>query len=166
MEHITLITTGGTIDKRYGVGLGVRDLYIGKPFALDFLMNMIGVNIKIDHTAQMSRDSLDFTDDDRTWVAQMCKLAQADKILITHGTDTMIQTAGFIHKSGIATRRTIVLTGALQPAIMRNSDAEFNLGLALGACLSLHSGVYIAMNGVYRWDMCIKHPETGMFIPN
>lgn len=160
---VHILTTGGTIDKDYGNGLGVRDMSIGKPFAPDFYRSLVGTGLLFDHPARMHKDSLDFNDSDRKWVVDECRRAKSDKIIITHGTDTMLLTAKAIHDSGLGKSRKIVLTGALRPAVMRNSDAEFNLGLALGVCLGHPAGVWIALNGVHLWDKCYKH-ESGLFV--
>jgi L-asparaginase len=164
-RKVILITTGGTIDKDYGNGLGVRDMDADKPFALNFLRAMAGTGVEIQNPARMGKDSLDFTDADRGWVVGECVRAKHDKIIVTHGTDTMLQTAAAIHKSGLDRKCTIVMTGALRPAVMKDTDAEFNIGLALGACLGFPVGLYIAMNGVHKWQRCWKDAETGKFLP-
>ena len=92
----------------------------------------------------MRKDSLEMTDEDRELIRETCQNSEQDKILITHGTDTMTQTAECL--LGI-TGKTIVLTGAMAPARFKETDAVFNLGLATGAAQALESGVYIAMNG-------------------
>ena len=103
-------------------------------------------NVFVAHrvTQLMRKDSLELTDADRTAIHEAVAASDADKILVTHGTDTMVQTARVL--SDIA-GKTIVLTGAMQPATLRNSDAEFNVGFALAAVQTLPPGVYIAMNG-------------------
>ena len=164
-QKVVLITTGGTIDKDYGNGLGVRDMDSDKPFAYEFLKRWLGTGVDIDNPARMAKDSLDFTDEDRAWVASECRRAESDRIIVTHGTDTMLKTAEAVHKSGIGKKRTIVFTGALRPAVMKDTDAELNLGLALGACLGFSPGVYVAMNGVHVWQRCYKDPTSGMFLP-
>ncbi len=103
-------------------------------------------------------------DTDRAKIAEMCKGVPYDRILITHGTDTMINTARSI--AALQIKKTIVITGAGQPAIMRGSDAQFNAGFALNAALLAPEGVYIAMNArLYQWDKCKKNASTGIFDP-
>lgn len=170
MLDILLLTVGGTIDKVYGSGTGVRDLEIGAPFAPSFLKGLIGPHVRITHKELMRKDSLDMTNEDRDKIFDECSSGRAARIiLITHGTDTMIKTASVLALANegaqYAPPRTIVLTGALQPAVMKESDAQFQLGLALSTCLIAPPEVYIAMNGVYLWNKCRKHCKTGMFHP-
>ena len=103
-------------------------------------------NVFVPHrvTQLMRKDSLELTDADRQAIHDAVAASDADKILVTHGTDTMVDTARVL--ADIACK-TIVLTGAMQPATLRNSDAEFNVGFALAATQTLPPGVYIAMNG-------------------
>ena len=138
---IDIFTTGGTIDKVYFDALS--EYQIGATALPDILSEN---NVFVPHrvTQLMRKDSLELTDADRAAVHDAVAASDADKILVTHGTDTMVQTARVL--SDIA-GKTIVLTGAMQPATLRNSDAEFNVGFALAATQTLPPGVYIAMNG-------------------
>lgn len=169
MAHVHLLTTGGTIDKTYGSGTGVRGLHIGPPVAPDILraqhMSFMGTPLDFAHEELARKDSLDLTDDDRTAIARACDQASATYILITHGTDTMVETVRTISTVCMYRRRTIVLTGALLPACVIGSDATFNLGFALAACLAMPHGVYIAMNGIHVWNKCQKNSKTGIFEP-
>ncbi|MEP3224986.1 MAG: asparaginase domain-containing protein [Parasphingorhabdus sp.] len=138
---IDIFTTGGTIDKVYFDALS--EYKIGATA----LPNMLAENnVHVPHrvTQLMRKDSLELTDSDRAEIFEAIMASEADKILVTHGTDTMVQTA---QKLSAITSKTIVLTGAMQPATLRNSDAEFNVGFALAATQILAHGVYIAMNG-------------------
>lgn len=138
---IDIFTTGGTIDKVYFDALS--EYQIGATG----LPNMLAENnVFVAHrvTQLMRKDSLELTDADRAAIHDAVAASDADKILVTHGTDTMVQTARVL--SDIV-GKTIVLTGAMQPASLRNSDAEFNVGFALAAAQTLPPGVYIAMNG-------------------
>ena len=107
------------------------------------------------------------TDEDRSTIARACNVANTPCIIITHGTDTMIETAKAVSDllgSSVSHRiRRIVLTGAAQPACMRDSDAEFNLGSALATCIDGNVGIRIAMNGIHFWHACRKNPKTGIF---
>ena len=138
---IDIFTTGGTIDKVYFDALS--EYQIGATALPDILSEN---NVFVAHrvTQLMRKDSLELTDADRLEIRAAIIASDADKILVTHGTDTMVQTARVL--SDIA-GKTIVLTGAMQPATLRNSDAEFNVGFALAAVQTLPPGVYIAMNG-------------------
>ena len=138
---IDIFTTGGTIDKVYFDALS--EYQIGATALPDILSEN---NVFVSHrvTQLMRKDSLELTDADRAAIRDAVAASDADKILVTHGTDTMVETARVL--SDIA-GKTIVLTGAMQPATLRNSDAEFNVGFALAATQTLPPGVYIAMNG-------------------
>ena len=138
---IDIFTTGGTIDKVYFDALS--EYQIGATALPDILSEN---NVFVPHrvTQLMRKDSLELNDADRRAIHDAVAASDADKILVTHGTDTMVETARVL--SDIA-GKTIVLTGAMQPASLRNSDAEFNVGFALAAVQTLPPGVYIAMNG-------------------
>jgi len=138
---IDIFTTGGTIDKVYFDALS--EYQIGPTTLPDILAEN---NVYVEHrvTQLMRKDSLELTDADRTAIREAVSASDADKILVTHGTDTMVQTGSVLTD---ITGKTIVLTGSLQPATLRNSDAEFNVGFALAATQTLPHGVYVAMNG-------------------
>jgi L-asparaginase len=138
---IDIFTTGGTIDKVYFDALS--DYHIGPTPLPDILAEN---NVYVAHrvTQLMRKDSLELNDADRIAIHDAVASSDADMVLVTHGTDTMVQTARVL--SDIA-GKTIVLTGAMQPASLRVSDAEFNVGFALAAVQTLSDGVYIAMNG-------------------
>ena len=107
-------------------------------------------------------DSLDMHQSNRLKVLESCRRAAEEQIVITHGTDTMVETAAVLGRAGLD--KTIVMTGAMVPYIFSNSDAVFNLGCALGAVQLLPRGVYISMNGrVFGWDRVRKNRELGVF---
>lgn len=138
---IKIFTTGGTIDKTY---FDIKDEYqVGAPQAAGVLER---ANVVVDYTVTpiMQKDSLDLTDADREKIRVTVANAEENRIVITHGTDTMVKTGRFLQ--GIPDK-TIVLTGSMYPAQYRDSDAVFNLGGALVAAQVLDPGVYIAMNG-------------------
>lgn len=138
---IQVFCVGGTIDKIY---FDAKSKYeVGAP-AIGKMLNQIAVNLDIEVTSLMAKDSLEMTDADRQAIAEAVGACDADKIIITHGTDTMPETARSL--SNIS-NKAIVLTGALAPAIFKDSDAMFNVGGALAAVQALESGVYIVMNG-------------------
>ncbi len=139
--EIKIFTTGGTIDKIYFDANSA--FQIGAPQIGDLLHE---ANVSFDYSVHslLRKDSLEMTDDDRRLIREAVANEVADKILITHGTDTMVDTArGLLGISG----KTVVLTGSMQPARQRVSDAIFNIGFAIGALQQLEPGVYIAING-------------------
>ena len=110
----------------------------------------------------MMKDSLFMTTADRERIASACESAAEQCILITHGTDTLVETAGFL--AARVTTKTIVLTGAMIPYKFGSSDGLFNLGSALAFVQTLSAGVYVAMNGrVFEWNKVTKNRETGFF---
>lgn len=138
---IKIFATGGTIDKTY---FDQKDTYhVGEPQAPGILER---ANVVVDYevVSLMQKDSLDIDDSDREKIKNAIASSEADKIIVTHGTDTMILTAEYL---GEIPNKTIVLTGSMSPAQYRDSDAVFNLGCALAAVQTLAPGVYIAMNG-------------------
>lgn len=157
---IEIFTTGGTIDKVYFDALS--EYKIG-PTALPDMLAENNVHVPHRVTQLMRKDSLELTDADRREVHDAVAKSDADNVLVTHGTDTMVQTARGL--SDIA-GKTIVLTGAMQPATLRNSDAEFNVGFALAAVQTLPHGVYIAMNGeVFDPATTKKDRAAHRFVP-
>ncbi len=141
MLQLQIFTTGGTIDKVYFDALS--EFQIGEP-VIDSILKQMNVGFNYQVEALMRLDSLDMTDDNRGHIQRSVARSEAQHILITHGTDGMVETAGWLSK---IENKTIVLTGALQPAAFTNTDALFNIGCAIGAIQSLGVGVYIAMNG-------------------
>lgn len=140
-ERLTIFTTGGTIDKIYFDALS--DFQVGET-ALESILREANVSFTFEISPLMRKDSLELTDEDRAIVREAVLSTTAKRVLITHGTDTMIETAIAIGDAG---GRTVVLTGAMQPASLRRSDAVFNIGFATAAAWTLSPGVYIAMNG-------------------
>ncbi len=142
IEKLLIITTGGTIDKIYFDDKS--DYQIGDPQIGETLQAM---NVAFDYevNALMRKDSLHITDDDRAAIRGAIEASDARHILITHGTDTLVQTAQTLE--GLD-GRCIVLTGSLFPARFRDSDAVFNIGCALGAVQSMEPGIRVVMNGV------------------
>jgi L-asparaginase len=158
---IKILTTGGTIDKIYFDA--TSEYEIGDP-TIPHIFHEVGVYAEYELESLMRKDSLDLTDADRSIIRQRCEDSQHDKILITHGTDTMCQTAEHLISDGGIKGKTIVLTGALAPARFRVTDAVFNLGLAMGAVQSMPPGVYIAMNGeIFIAGNVRKNRKAGRF---
>jgi L-asparaginase len=141
ISKLLIITTGGTIDKIYFDDKS--DYQVGEP-QISQILHAMQVAFDFEVTALMRKDSLHITDKDRTLIRATVEASNCSHVLITHGTDSIKDTAEALE--GIE-GKTIVLTGALNPARFRDSDAVFNIGCALGAVQSLPAGVYIAMNG-------------------
>jgi L-asparaginase len=145
LQHLTIVATGGTIDKIY---FDDKSAYqIGAP-QIGEILKQLGVAFKFEVIALMRKDSLHMDDADRDLIRRTIAAQPHRHVLVTHGTDTMVETARAL--AGIASK-TIVLTGALNPARFQGSDAVFNIGCAVGAIQALPDGVYIAMNGRV-WD--------------
>jgi L-asparaginase len=138
---IHVLTTGGTIDKVYFDGKS--EFQVGPP-TVDEILREANVTLEVTVETVMAKDSLDLTDADRLLLRQRVMMCPGDRILITHGTDTMAETARAL--AGLA-GKVVVLTGAVQPTRFRRTDAMFNLGFALGVVQHLPPGVYVAMNG-------------------
>ncbi len=156
--HIHILTTGGTFDKIYHDALS--EFSIGEPMA-DELLQEAGVNLAYSVDSVLKKDSLELTDTDRAQLCQQVMRSPHQHILIIHGTDTMALTA---QQLAAITNKTVVLTGAMQPARMRRTDAPFNLGFAIGALQCLDSGIYIAMNGrIFNANNVQKNRHLGRF---
>ena len=145
MDELLVVTTGGTIDKVYFDDKS--DYQVGEP-QIGRILKELGVAFRFNVIPILRKDSLHIDAADRELMRATIAAQAASHVLVTHGTDTMVETAKVL--AAIA-GKTIVLTGALNPAGFRGSDAEFNIGTAVGAVQSLPPGVYIAMNGRV-WD--------------
>jgi len=158
--NIRLFATGGTFDKDYDFING--RLYF-KETQVPEMLELGRCSIAVDVRTLMMIDSLDMTADDREIIARNCSSCEEDRIVVTHGTDTMVQTAKLIGQADVE-GKTIVLTGAMIPYRFGSSDGFFNLGSALAFAQLLPPGVYIAMNGrFFDWNNCQKNRQTGMF---
>jgi L-asparaginase len=142
---VQVFTTGGTIDKVY---FDAQSEYeVGEPQVAGIMRNA-GVGFDFAVESLFRKDSLELTAEDRTEIAQRVAEAPADRIILTHGTDTMVETAQTVEAAlGAAAGKTVVLVGSLTPARFRSTDAEFNIGFAAAAVQALPAGVWIAMNG-------------------
>jgi L-asparaginase len=156
---IRVFVTGGTFDKEYNELDGTlffQDTHVPE------MLRLGRCHLDIEIRTLMMVDSLQMTDDDRAIVAEHCRHAPEDKIVITHGTDTMVETAAHLGRE--IQGKTIVLTGAMVPYKFGSSDGLFNLGSALAFVQTLPQGVYIAMNGrCYPWDQVRKNRSKGIF---
>ena len=159
---IAILVTGGTFDKRYDELAG--RLAFGDTHVPEMLrLGRCRVDVVVRQL--MMIDSLDMTADDRASIADACLAAAEPRIVITHGTDTMVETARTLAVAVPTERgKTIVLTGAMVPYAFGSSDGLFNLGSALSFVQALPPGVYVAMNGrAFKWNEVRKNRETGMF---
>lgn len=156
---IRILITGGTFDKEYDMLNGTLDFEeTHVPEMLKLGRSTLDTEIR----TVMMVDSLEMTAADREVILHNCTTAPENKILITHGTDTMAETAAFLAKAGLD--KTIVITGAMIPYKFGSSDGFFNLGAALAFLQTLPAGVYVAMNGrYYTWDNVRKNKKTGYF---
>jgi L-asparaginase len=159
--NLRIIATGGTFDKHYDELTGKLD------FAASHLPAVLArtrMTIPVELEVLPLLDSLDMRDQDRARVLASCQAAAEKAIVIIHGTDTMRETAGVLGAASLD--KAIVLTGAMIPYEIANSDALFNLGFATGVAQTLQPGVYVAMNGqVFAWDNVTKNKAAGVFQP-
>jgi L-asparaginase len=156
---IRIFITGGTFDKEYNELNG--ELYF-KETHMDELLKLGRSRVPVTIKTLMMIDSLEMTGEDRERITRECKACEEDKIIITHGTDTMTVTAGVL--ADHIKNKTIVLTGAMIPIKFGSSDGLFNLGSALAFAQTLAHGIYVAMNGRYfTWNNVRKNKETGIF---
>jgi L-asparaginase len=157
---LRIIATGGTFDKHY-------DEIAGKlGFADSLLPEVIKrarITLPVALEVRTLLDSLDMQDEDRQCILRSCQASEEKNIVIIHGTDTMAETAQVVGAALLD--KTIVLTGAMIPYEITNSDALFNLGLACGVAQVLPAGVYVAMNGqVFPWNQVKKDRSAGIFV--
>lgn len=156
---IRILITGGTFDKEYDEISG--RLYFRETHVPEML-RLGRCRLHTEIQTVMMIDSLDMTEADRASILKHCRLCPEDKIVITHGTDTMVETAAVLAQG--VTGKTIVITGAMIPYAFGSSDGLFNLGSALSFVQALPPGVYLAMNGMYfTWDNVHKNRELGVF---
>lgn len=156
---IRIFVTGGTFDKEYNLLKG--ELYF-QDTHMQELLEEGRSQVPLQITTLMMKDSLDITPKERELILRSCEDCEERRIVITHGTDTMVQTAKLL-AAGI-TNKTIVITGAMIPIKFGSSDGLFNLGSALAFAQALPVGVYVAMNGRYfTHDNVVKNMQTGIF---
>jgi L-asparaginase len=157
--QIRVFVTGGTFDKDYDEITG--RLYFHDTH-LQEMLRLGRCRVPLAIRTLMMIDSLEMTAADRGLIVENCRRCPESRILVTHGTDTMVDTARAIAEAGVG--KTIVLTGAMIPFAFGSSDGLFNLGSALSFAQVLPPGVYVAMNGrCFAWDAVRKNKETGYF---
>ena len=159
MKYIKIFATGGTFDKEYNEING--ELYFKDTQIFELLkLGRSEINIKIE--TLMMIDSLLMTNDDRNYIASKCKQEKTDQIIITHGTDTIVETAKLL--AAKVKDKTIILTGAMIPIKFGSSDGLFNLGSALSFVQVINPGIYITMNGKYfKYNNVFKNKKLGIF---
>ena len=156
--ELMVLAIGGTIDKVYFDALS--DYQIGPPAATEILQR-VKVNFDFNVRQMISKDSLEMTDADRQEILMAVQAHNGKHVLITHGTDTMVDTGQLLKQ---ATGKTVVIMGAMQPAIIKLTDADFNLGVAVAAVQTLSEGVYLCMNGrIYNVDRVVKNRAEEQF---
>ena len=156
---IRVLVTGGTFDKEYDE---IRGTLYFKNTHIREMLDMGRCRLDVSVRTIMMVDSLDMTDEDRMLIARNCAKAEESRIVVTHGTDTMVDTARVLARE--VPDKIIVMTGAMIPYAFGSSDGLFNLGSALSFAQALPAGVYVAMNGrCFTWDNVRKDRETGVF---
>ena len=159
MKYIKIFSTGGTFDKEFNELNG--ELYFKKTQLHELLeLGRSQLNVKVE--TLMMIDSLNMTDDERQYIIKKCQKEVSQRIIITHSTDTMVETAKILAEH--IQDKTIILTGAMIPIKFGSSDGLFNLGSALSFVQILEPGIYITMNGRYfNWDNVRKNKNLGIF---
>ena len=158
---ILFFQTGGTIDKDYPKTKKGWAFEIDQP-AVNRILAKLNPSFIYKTLSILKKDSLQISDEDRKLIHDQCVISVEDKIIITHGTDTIIETAKSL--SDIE-NKTIILTGSLRPERFSNSDADINLGLAIGGVQSLNNGVYIALSGlIIPHDKITRDAKTDQFV--
>ena len=160
MQAIKIFTTGGTIDKVY---FDAKSSYeVGGP-NIERVLEELPLAVDYSVISVLRKDSLEITSADRDVVVAAVQDADEKQIIVTHGTDTMVDTAKALQE--VADDKTIVLTGALEPALFKTSDAMFNIGCAIAAVQSLPPGAYITMNGrIFESGNVVKNVKLGRFM--
>ncbi len=158
---IVFVQTGGTIDKDYPKIKNGYAFEISEP-AVKRILQRVNHNFEFEIVSILKKDSSDITKEDREKIYTACKKADSNKVVVTHGTDTMLETAS---RLSAIKNKAIILTGATRPEKFCDSDAAFNVGTAIGAINILDKGVFIAVNGrIYPWNNVERNMETGQFV--
>lgn len=158
-DGIKILVTGGTMDKMYD---HIKGELTFNSSNVNHMLQQARATLEIEPEVLMLKDSLFMNDSDRKAILEKCVASNEKRILITHGTDTMAETAKVLGEN--INDKTIVLTGAMVPYSFGNSDALFNIGCALTAVQTLPNGVYIIMNGkIFSWNNVTKNKTAGEF---
>lgn len=160
--RILFIQTGGTMDKDYPHSQQGWAFEIGAPAVIRILKKVRPqVHFQYDVMPLLKKDSLELTASDRRLIRETCQEVHTDRIILTHGTDTLLQTASVLTD---IPSKVIVLVGAMQPERFTDSDADLQLGMAIGAAQTLAPGVYVSVQGLLApWDKLKRDPQTGAF---
>jgi L-asparaginase len=158
--QITFIQTGGTIDKDYPKTQKGWAFEIDEP-AVKRILELMQPSFAYEIITAFRKDSLEITDEDRVILQEICQKNKNDKIIITHGTDTLLETAQFLAQNS---KKTIILTGAMRPERFSNSDAAFNLGMAIAGVQTLAAGVYACMYGLILPYNLMTRDVEGRFV--
>lgn len=160
---VRIISTGGTIDSSPDYDPSKKSVFQGTYLPRMLTQARLPTEATVAIEPLMQKDSMDLTPEDRQLIYDRCMSAQEERILITHGTDTMAETAKFLGEKGVG-NRTVVLVGSFVPLSQENSDGFFNLGYALAATQILPFGVWVAINGeFFEWNHVRKNREKGRF---
>ena len=158
---ILFLQTGGTIDKDYPHTTKGWAFEIHEP-AVNRILNKLNPSFSYEIKSVLKKDSLEINNEDRDLLLEICKNAKENKIIITHGTDTMEETA--VHLNSIK-NKTIIITGSMRPEKFTDSDADLNIGMAISGVQTLSNGIYIAMHGlIIPHDKIDRNKETGQYI--
>lgn len=158
---IVFVQTGGTIDKDYPHTTKGWAFEFGEP-ATNRILEKLNPSFDYEVLTAFQKDSLEITDEDRKSLAEMIQNRPESKFIITHGTDTLIETANFLNQH--VANKLIILTGAMLPERFSNSEAPINIGCAIAAANLLDQGVYVTMHGIVKEQSAIKrNMETGAF---
>ena len=161
MNDLRIITTGGTFDKRYDA---IKGELTFRESQLPRILQQSRLTLSVCLEGPLAVDSLYMSEEERGNIVKYIENSEEKRIVVIHGTDTMVNTARLAASSGKIEGKTVVFTGAMIPYSLENSDAEFNLGFAVASAQLLPSGVYIAMGGrVYNWNEVRKNREKGIF---
>ncbi|GMH72411.1 hypothetical protein TrST_g13261 [Triparma strigata] len=161
--HITFLQTGGTIDKDYPKSKGGYSFEITDP-AVERIIKNVDCAFSYDIKTVCKKDSQQMTNEDREKMVEAIEKSDSMRFIVTHGSDTLIETAKYLDRSGLSVGKVVIVTGAMRPEHFRNSDAHFNVGVAMGAINVLWSGVYVAMNGrVVEASRAQRDQRTGLF---
>lgn len=157
---LRIFITGGTFDKTYNYISGELTFF---ETHVNGMLKRGRCSLDIEVETLMMKDSLQMTDEDRQLIAESCNRVSENRMVITHGTDTMVQTAAYLSK--YVENKTVILTGAMIPYTFgTSSDGFFNMGAALAFAQTLKPGIYVAMNGRYfAWNNVRKNYTTGYF---
>mmetsp|Transcript_28347 Transcript_28347/g.74415 ORF Transcript_28347/g.74415 Transcript_28347/m.74415 type:complete len:200 (+) Transcript_28347:1-600(+) len=162
---LAVLCCGGTIDKGYDEATGA---FVFREGAVKEVFDEVELAFPATYRTVCLKDSMDMTADDVDALASACVDVPADRVLVTHGTSTIVRSARTVALAldAAAARKTVVLTGSLRPRVFSTSDADFNLGVAVGALAVLPPGVFVAMSGaVHRYDAVARDPTDGRFVP-